>query len=227
MQGDTASPPLLGTRPVPVAMTADQARVLTDEIKNSVQRTWALLLIAYEEKAWVALGYPSWREYATTELDLSQSHAYRLLDAAQVVREIETAAGSPVGEISERDARAIKPHLDEVLQAVREQTEAAEPGDVPALVADVIASTRADEDGPGAGQEQVVPAAPARRRRPLPDAYRAAVYDLGRVVARLERLHDDDRFPRLHDDLRTRHQGDLGRAAGLAVEVLGRLRAKA
>lgn len=84
-----------------------EARALTDEIKGSVERTWLLLSNAHERKAWAALGYGSWRDYAMAEFGLSQSHAYRLLDAARVVREIEAAAGSPFGEISEKEARAL------------------------------------------------------------------------------------------------------------------------
>jgi hypothetical protein len=36
---------------------------------------------------------------------------------------------------------------------------------------------------------------PRRRRRPLPDAFEDATFELDVVVRRIERLTDDDRFP--------------------------------
>lgn len=102
---------------VATILTAEQARTLTDEIKGTVERTWALLLSAHEQRAWRALGYDSWREYAGVEFGMSQSRAYQLLDAAKVVREIE-AAGSTSVEMTEAAARDLKPHLAEVAAAV-------------------------------------------------------------------------------------------------------------
>lgn len=95
------------------------ARALTDRIKRGAEELWGLLLDAYERKAWAALGYTSWREYAQTEFGMGQSHAYRLLDQARVVLTLGEAAGSPIGELSEYEARDIKPVLEEVAGAVR------------------------------------------------------------------------------------------------------------
>ena len=93
-------------------LTTAEARALTDQIKDTTQRLYALVLDAYERRAWLALGYPSWRTYVQTEFAMSKSHAYRLLDHGRVVRALEQAAGfSPIGEISEYDARQIKPQL--------------------------------------------------------------------------------------------------------------------
>lgn len=60
--------------------TPDEARHLTDAIKSSAERLWSLLMEAHDRKAWAALGYTTWRDYAMTEFGMSQSHAYRLLD---------------------------------------------------------------------------------------------------------------------------------------------------
>lgn len=57
------------------------------------------------------------------------------------------------------------------------------------------------------------PAVPApRRRRPLPNQMFDAMYDLEKVVNRIERLIADDRFPQHTDSLR-KHQHELARAA--------------
>lgn len=89
-------------------LTADEARALTLEIKGAAERIYALLLRAHEGRAWSALGYESWRDYAMAEFGMSQSHAYRLLDQARVVRDIEAASSSPIGELpNEGQAREL------------------------------------------------------------------------------------------------------------------------
>lgn len=89
-------------------LTADEARELTSQIKGTAERMYSLLLRAHEGRAWSALGYESWRDYAMAEFGMSQSHAYRLLDQARVIREIEAASDSPMGEIpNERQAREL------------------------------------------------------------------------------------------------------------------------
>jgi phage N-6-adenine-methyltransferase len=105
-----------------LAMTPDEARQLTNEIKSATERLWSLLLQAYEGRAWQALGYESWRAWATAEFDYSQSHAYRMLDQARVIHALTEATGSvsPIGEISEYEAREIKPRLGEAVEDVRE-----------------------------------------------------------------------------------------------------------
>jgi hypothetical protein len=123
-------------------LTAAEARKLTDDIKASVERVWALLLEAHDRKAWAALGYGSWREYAMAEFGMSQSYAYRMLDQGRVIREIEAAAGSPIGEISEYEARDLKPHLKLVADRVREEVANVPPEQVESVVREVVATER-------------------------------------------------------------------------------------
>jgi len=122
---------------------AAAARTLTDEIKGSVERTYRLLLNAHEWGAWSALGYGSWRDYAMTELGVSQSRAYQLLDTAKVIREIETAAGSSnMLELTQREVDAIKPHLTEVAEAVREAVADVPEPERPAVAAATVRDAR-------------------------------------------------------------------------------------
>lgn len=102
-------------------LTADEARELTNEIKASAERMYALLLRAHEGQAWNALGYDSWREYAMAEFGMSQSYAYRLLDQARVIRVIE--AHSPIGELpNESQARELAKLPDPEQAAVWHET---------------------------------------------------------------------------------------------------------
>ncbi len=114
------------TRP----LTAGEARDLTDRIRGAAEKLSSLLQEAYDRGAWAALGYSSWREYATTELSITKSQAYRLLDQARVIAAIQDAAGFPPrGEnvdLSERDTRALKPVLQEVVEEIRERVVAGE-----------------------------------------------------------------------------------------------------
>lgn len=48
-------------------MTADDARHLTDRIKQSLETTWQLALHAWNCRAWVSLGYDSWASYCENE----------------------------------------------------------------------------------------------------------------------------------------------------------------
>jgi hypothetical protein len=70
-------------------LTPDEARHLTDEIKEQVEAAWAKLRPAYEGRAWAALGYPSWQLYVTSEFDVDWRHAIRLLDHARRVQQID------------------------------------------------------------------------------------------------------------------------------------------
>lgn len=82
---------------------------LTQEIKESAERTHDLLLRAHNQRAWEVMGYKSWREYAVEEFQVSQRRAYQLLEYAQVMQEIEGAAPdcTMVQKPNERQAREL------------------------------------------------------------------------------------------------------------------------
>lgn len=127
--------------------TPDEARRLTDEIKGAAERVWSLLVEAHDREAWAALGYGSWRDYATTEFGMSQSRAYQLLDQGRVVRAIEEATGHSTSvELTEAAARDIKPRLVDVTKAIKEkvtaEATAPEPERVKEIVAEVVAEER-------------------------------------------------------------------------------------
>lgn len=102
----------------------EYAQRLTKRIKAATEEIWELLLEAYNVKAWVSLGYKNWREWATTEFDMSQSYAYRLLTQAWMISQLKEASGnSPSGEnaqiyISEAAARDVAPYMPEVIEQI-------------------------------------------------------------------------------------------------------------
>ena len=100
---------------------ANEARLLTDRIVAQAETLWDLLWESYHRHAWAALGYPSWRAYATAEFGMSESKAYRLLHHAGIVKELK-AAGDPAADtITEGQTRHLRDgHAADDLDTARE-----------------------------------------------------------------------------------------------------------
>jgi hypothetical protein len=112
---DLASPVSAGT-----ALDEHAARRLTERIRAGAQEVCILLLQAHNGRAWSALGYHSWKQYVRSEFGLSRSRAYELLDHAHVIRAVQNAVGmSGLPNISANTAVKIKPHLLEIIEAVK------------------------------------------------------------------------------------------------------------
>ena len=100
-------------------MNAEQAARLTERIKSSIDNLWELIVEAHDGQAWKALGYESWRGYITTEFKMSYSRSYQLLNQGKVIKALANATPeSTTVDISEREARRIKPRLQKVTEAV-------------------------------------------------------------------------------------------------------------
>lgn len=69
-------------------MNRGEARDTLCRLREGLRDCRLLLLDLYEREGWRALGYASWRECCQTEFDLSLRHLYRLLQAAQVEKEV-------------------------------------------------------------------------------------------------------------------------------------------
>lgn len=145
-------------------ISRDEAARLTSEIKGHVGQIWRLLSRAHETRAYLALGYTSWASYVETEFEMSRSNAYRLLDLAKVVHELDTGliavswnipedeAVSRARDISARDAEALAPLLGQ-----------------PALTEAFIDADRAAEaEGRKRTSEDLKEAAEARKEPPPP-----------------------------------------------------------
>lgn len=190
-------------------MTLAEAAQVTQAIRSNADQLWGLLLTAHEGRAWVPLGYGSWRDYATTEFGIGQSRAYQLLDAARVSLAIAQAASSTDVEISEAEARDLKPILAEVVEDIAVRTADASPDEVPSIVRDVISDARSDR----------------RERAPFTDGYDRALADFGRLAARFTRLHCDDEFTTHRPSLGRRHLREIERHIQSMQDVARDLRA--
>lgn len=91
---------------VPPPMTTSEARGATELIKSGLVTLRQLFLDVYEREGWKALGYISFVEYAEKEFAYGKSHAYRLIDAATVERNLRH---SPMGEKDVIPERVLRP----------------------------------------------------------------------------------------------------------------------
>lgn len=110
-------------------LTADEARLLTQEILRTTSRLWLLVTEAHDRSAHFALGYETWNDYARAELGMSPSRSYQLLDTGHVMREL-AAGGIDIDRAKVPTARVVarvKDRLPQVRkvarQAVKEGTQ--------------------------------------------------------------------------------------------------------
>lgn len=90
------------------AITAEQARSLTDRIKIAVDGTWELIKQVYTTRAWSILGYETWDAYVDAEFGMvklrlpredRQTAIKSLRDAGMSQRAIASAVGASVGTV--------------------------------------------------------------------------------------------------------------------------------
>lgn len=103
--------------------SAEEARDLTDRIKQHAEALWELLLEAHDRGAWKALSYSTWADYVAGEFSRTKQWSYQLLDQGRAIKAIEEAAGSNAFDLTVNEARDVKPHLTDVTNDVREQVD--------------------------------------------------------------------------------------------------------
>ena len=179
----------------------ERARDLTDKIRTSLGVAWELVKEAYQSRAWAALGYRSWDQYTAEEFGANRLRLPReerqeivgsLRDAGMSVRAIAAATGSSYGTVQG------------ALAGDQKRSPEPEPDDEPTPEPAPITGT----DGKTyPAKPKTSPAKP--QRRALTDSFFDAMFDLAKQAERIERLAEDDRFPRNADQVAARHRNDL------------------
>lgn len=126
---DLSTPPL----------NKSEAIELTERIRNTTNLLWVLIKRAHAGKAYVALGYSSFEEYAKEEFHISRSYAYKLLNQANVIEAIEGVV--PEGttfSLTAGQAADIKPVLPEMLAQIEERTDGLAPSEAGQMIEDVM-----------------------------------------------------------------------------------------
>lgn len=165
----------------------------------------------------------SFEAYCQQRWQMSRAHAYRMIEAAEVVSPIgDTNLPLPANEGQARElARVPEPERAEVWAATVERTDGKPTA---AAVRDTYQQRQQSDADLLAGDEwtPAPEAEPKAKRRPITDAIATTVVDLGRAAHRVERLTADDRFGRNLDAAR-RHTpellGALERTAGLITAL--------
>jgi hypothetical protein len=75
----------------PPALSQDEARRLTDEVREDVRTLWAKVLDLYERGAHLALDYPNWGAYWEAEFGQSGGRGEQLVRAGRVARALGEA----------------------------------------------------------------------------------------------------------------------------------------
>lgn len=107
-----------------VQLSFDEAKALTERIKDAVQNLWELLEEAKAKEVWRTLGCKNWKDYVTNKLGMSEQRSYQLLDKGKVIRGIEEAADSNVFEslpdVTQRQVNRLKPVLPQVKEHIQQ-----------------------------------------------------------------------------------------------------------
>lgn len=104
-------------RPAPRGrLTKAEAVELTAQIQKSASMLWLLVTEAHERQAWKALGYASWKAYCTTELHMSESRSYQLVDTGKAMRALssgikDSTALETMPTLTARQVARMKPTL--------------------------------------------------------------------------------------------------------------------
>lgn len=168
--------------------------LMRDSLIEGYDKLVRLVTEAYERRAWSALGFGTWDDYAREKLQL---------DLGRDDRKQFTIALAEAGLSS----RAIAP----VVQVTDRQVRNEVGNHFPPL-------ERPDVQGiDGKSYQPPTPRTP--RRRPLPDAFKDAVWDLTKTIDRLDRLVQDDRFPANRKSLNTDWWRALNSSATRLFEI--------
>lgn len=171
----------------------------------------------------------TFEDYCQRRWQMSRAHAYRMIEAAEVVSPIgDTDLPLPANEGQARElARIPEPDRAEVWRAVIERADG-KPTAAAIRETYTARTTATPEPEPDdllslAGLETVTPTVTVRadpepvpepakpKRRPLPEVLAEAARDYTRAAEKLARLTEDNRFPKNRDT--THHQlSDLVRA---------------
>lgn len=129
------------------ALSDSEAKELTDEItaymRRASEKIHELVARAHAGKAHIALGYATWSDYVTGELDMSVSRSYQLINLNRVISAFDEALpdGASV-ELTEAVARDVHKDLDAIAGRIREETAGLGADDAAARAGEIVEEER-------------------------------------------------------------------------------------
>ncbi len=228
---------------------AERIRLRLDAIADNYTTVMPMIREAIELHDDVALGYRSVSEYVADRFG-GALHRLGVDVRRQVVRELNAAglstrAIAPVVGVTDRQVRYdVKaggkdfppdPLVNLTTGEVSDDYQT--PANVAGAEAEVVRVEPSTEPTSGAAPRPSVvgidgktytqpvnaPRTARRRRQPLADQFFDVAFNLSKVIERVVRLTDDDRFPRNAEKVAAKHRNDLIRLHGLLQEVIDRL----
>lgn len=107
-------------RSIPMSLSVDEARTLTEQIKTGLYQVSDLMFKAHEGRAWALMGYRTWEAYVRTEFRLSRSRSYELVEQGRFAHAIKSVVGVVViKDIPARLAVRLRPHFGELMSEIR------------------------------------------------------------------------------------------------------------
>lgn len=230
-------------------LTADEARAVTDRIRQTSEIVWAQIIKAYRGRAWLALGYSSWDQYLDAELgdirvqlprEARREVVASLSEAGMSTRAIAAATGVNFATVS-RDLTGVANATpdpspsgdddDREASMPGESHEHSDPGQVTSPEGhpddDIVDAEIVDEPAHTVtgldGKTYAKPKPTKPRRGALGDSANNAGWKLRAAVERLERIFADDRFGANKEQVATHTRGHLTYAARVCQDLLGRL----
>ncbi len=198
----------------------DRIKLLIGSMTTTTEKLGELLDAALAAGDHAALGYASWTSYIAGEFSGSLTGLTIALRREAVGTLTGTGMSSrAIAEITDVSHSTIVRDQQQVVHDAPPAADGPRPASAELdaeLDAELGAPPRRITGTDGKSYPTTPPAPPRPPRRgpcrdPLPDVYRDAVYDLGKVVSRLARLHRDDRFAANRFSVRGRNHGPLAR----------------
>jgi hypothetical protein len=217
-------------------LSESQARLLTQEIAETLAVAWDKVVEAYQRRVWEPLGYGSWDSYCRAELGSTRlrlpseerEEAVRSLRSAGLsTRAIAAATGLSPRTAAREAARVPNGTRDH--GASRSPVTGMDGKSYPTprnsgrdpdepIDAEIV-----EEEEP----EPVTPAAPATvsnaKRRPLAEAAKDAGWEIRRAAERVARIVGDDRLPTNKQQVSSALRSHLLFVAEAVTAALGEL----
>lgn len=222
-----------------------------DSIADNLEQVLPLIGEALTRKAWEALEYDSPTDYvsdrfatALTRLprDIRKPIVMELSAAGMSTRAIAPIVGAKSHMTVSNDLNAVG------VQKCTPETESSSLTDDPGQVTKLTGANSVTDPGDKVREalansalpksENIIgmdgkeykrpepkpgPGPSEPKRPPLPEQIFNAIYDLGKVIDRLERLTNDDRFSRAKEQVALKHESDLKRHQDALQSIISKL----
>ena len=219
-----------------LAISAQDARNLTDKIKAGTAALWELIKEAYVSRAWASLGYSSWDDYCTQEFGTSRIRLPReerrevvssMREIGMSTRAIASATGMSAMQVS-RDSRGVTNVTPapvtgtdgktyEGRRTAKIQSGAGFYG--PGEKIEMDTESTIDIDTGEILEEHPIPKEDKPRAEATTKQFMAAVADLNRILDRFHKIKTSPNYRNNIDQLTQTHASDIDRAIDELVDL--------